>query len=137
MYFNGPVTGPCSLLREEFFQKLLSTWLLGIGEQFAGWPLLNNAALIHKNSAVGNITREAGPVKGGSTVIAFVTDPDGYKIELIQMNSRAHAKEHQQDAGATFDPLDLLAYAAGFGLCLLRWPPAPPRRHRPQRAAWP
>ena len=32
----------------------------------------------------GNITREAGPVKGGSTIIAFVTDPDGYKIELIQ-----------------------------------------------------
>lgn len=32
----------------------------------------------------GNITREAGPVKGGSTVIAFITDPDGYKVELIQ-----------------------------------------------------
>ena len=32
----------------------------------------------------GNVTREAGPVKGGSTVIAFVTDPDGYKVELIQ-----------------------------------------------------
>jgi lactoylglutathione lyase len=32
----------------------------------------------------GNLTREPGPVKGGSTVIAFVTDPDGYKIELIQ-----------------------------------------------------
>ena len=32
----------------------------------------------------GNITREPGPVKGGNTVIAFVTDPDGYKIELIQ-----------------------------------------------------
>jgi lactoylglutathione lyase len=31
----------------------------------------------------GNITREPGPVKGGSTVIAFVQDPDGYKIELI------------------------------------------------------
>lgn len=30
------------------------------------------------------VTREAGPVKGGSTVIAFVTDPDGYKVELIQ-----------------------------------------------------
>ncbi len=30
------------------------------------------------------ITREAGPVKGSTTVIAFVTDPDGYKIELIQ-----------------------------------------------------
>jgi lactoylglutathione lyase len=32
----------------------------------------------------GQVTREAGPVKGGSTVIAFVTDPDGYKIELIE-----------------------------------------------------
>jgi lactoylglutathione lyase len=35
-------------------------------------------------AAGGQVTREAGPVKGGSTVIAFVTDPDGYKIELIQ-----------------------------------------------------
>ena len=35
-------------------------------------------------TAGGNVTREAGPVKGGATVIAFVTDPDGYKIELIQ-----------------------------------------------------
>jgi lactoylglutathione lyase len=32
----------------------------------------------------GTITRAAGPVKGGSTVIAFVQDPDGYKIELIE-----------------------------------------------------
>ncbi len=32
----------------------------------------------------GAVTREAGPVKGGATVIAFVTDPDGYKIELIE-----------------------------------------------------
>ena len=32
----------------------------------------------------GAVTREAGPVKGGTTVIAFVTDPDGYKVELIQ-----------------------------------------------------
>ena len=30
------------------------------------------------------VTREPGPVKGGTTVIAFVQDPDGYKIELIQ-----------------------------------------------------
>lgn len=35
-------------------------------------------------AAGGHVTREAGPVKGGKTVIAFVTDPDGYKIELIQ-----------------------------------------------------
>ena len=32
----------------------------------------------------GNVTRAAGPVQGGTTVIAFVTDPDGYKIELIE-----------------------------------------------------
>ena len=32
----------------------------------------------------GKVTREPGPVKGGTTVIAFVEDPDGYKIELIE-----------------------------------------------------
>jgi len=32
----------------------------------------------------GTVTREAGPVKGGTTVIAFVEDPDGYKIEFIE-----------------------------------------------------
>ncbi len=53
-------------------------------------------------AAGGNVTREAGPVKGGSTVIAFVTDPDGYKIELIQENSRAY-KTGRQDAA--IDPL--------------------------------
>jgi lactoylglutathione lyase len=42
------------------------------------------AAVEKIKQAGGNVTREAGPVKGGSTVIAFVTDPDGYKIELIQ-----------------------------------------------------
>ncbi|HSI53934.1 MAG TPA: lactoylglutathione lyase [Ramlibacter sp.] len=35
----------------------------------------------------GNVTREPGPVKGGTTVIAFVTDPDGYKIELIERDA--------------------------------------------------
>ena len=32
----------------------------------------------------GNVTREAGPVKGGTSIIAFVQDPDGYKIELFE-----------------------------------------------------
>ena len=32
----------------------------------------------------GNVVREAGPMKHGTTVIAFVEDPDGYKIELIE-----------------------------------------------------
>ena len=40
-------------------------------------------------AAGGQVTREAGPVKGGSTVIAFVTDPDGYKVELIERKENA------------------------------------------------
>lgn len=35
----------------------------------------------------GKVTREAGPMKHGTTVIAFVEDPDGYKIEFIQRRS--------------------------------------------------
>ena len=53
----------------------------------------------------GNVTREAGPVKGGTTVIAFVTDPDGYKIELIQRKSM----EHENNApNTTSSPVDAL-----------------------------
>ena len=37
----------------------------------------------------GTVTREAGPVKGGTTVIAFVQDPDGYKIEFIERKRAA------------------------------------------------
>jgi lactoylglutathione lyase len=36
----------------------------------------------------GNVVREPGPMKHGNTVIAFVEDPDGYKVELIQLSSR-------------------------------------------------
>ena len=43
----------------------------------------------------GIVTREPGPVKGGTTVIAFLTDPDGYKIELIER------KDHAAGAGLT------------------------------------
>jgi lactoylglutathione lyase len=43
------------------------------------------SAVRDKAAALGGaVTREAGPVKGGSTVIAFITDPDGYKVELIE-----------------------------------------------------
>ena len=42
-------------------------------------------------AAGGNVTREAGPVKGCPSVIAFVTDPDGYKIALIQRADAAGA----------------------------------------------
>ncbi len=42
------------------------------------------AACDRIRAAGGKVTRDAGPVRGGTTVIAFVEDPDGYKIELIQ-----------------------------------------------------
>lgn len=47
------------------------------------------AACERIRQAGGKITREAGPVKGGATVIAFVEDPDGYKVELIEAKSRS------------------------------------------------
>jgi lactoylglutathione lyase len=48
------------------------------------------AAVRAKAQSLGAaITREPGPVKGGSTVIAFITDPDGYKIELIERAGEA------------------------------------------------
>ncbi|WP_441286568.1 lactoylglutathione lyase [Sorangium sp. KYC3313] len=40
-------------------------------------------------AAGGKITREPGPMKHGKTVIAFVEDPDGYKVELIEESSRS------------------------------------------------
>ena len=52
---------------------------LGVPDVYAACEKIRGAG--------GAITREPGPVKGGSTVIAFVTDPDGYKIELIQRES--------------------------------------------------
>jgi lactoylglutathione lyase len=39
----------------------------------------------------GRVVREPGPMKHGKTVIAFVDDPDGYKVELIQLSSRSDA----------------------------------------------
>jgi lactoylglutathione lyase len=44
------------------------------------------AACERIRAAGGRVTREAGPVKGGTHVIAFVEDPDGYKIELIEQD---------------------------------------------------
>ena len=49
---------------------------LGVDDAYA------TCALIKERG--GKVTREAGPMKHGTTVIAFVEDPDGYKIELIQ-----------------------------------------------------
>lgn len=49
----------------------------------------------------GTVTREPGPMKHGSTVIAFVEDPDGYKIELIQLGTQGGDKSATQPAMAT------------------------------------
>jgi lactoylglutathione lyase len=43
----------------------------------------------------GKVVREPGPMKHGSTVIAFVEDPDGYKVELIQLGTQGTAKEEK------------------------------------------
>jgi lactoylglutathione lyase len=43
------------------------------------------------SSRGGRLVREPGPVKHGSTVIAFLEDPDGYRVELIQLGSRVDA----------------------------------------------
>ncbi len=61
------------------------------------------AACERIRAAGGNVTRAAGPVKGGSTVIAFVADPDGYKIELIQRSFEDQEGRRPGAAGA--DPL--------------------------------
>lgn len=49
---------------------------LGVDDAYATCSLIKERG--------GKVTREAGPMKHGTTVIAFVEDPDGYKIELIQ-----------------------------------------------------
>ena len=43
----------------------------------------------------GKVVREPGPMKHGSTVIAFVEDPSGYKVELIQMGSQGWAQKQE------------------------------------------
>jgi lactoylglutathione lyase len=53
---------------------------LGVEDVYAACEKIRNEAPKYG----GAISREAGPVKGGDTLIAFVTDPDGYKVELIQ-----------------------------------------------------
>lgn len=52
---------------------------LGVDDAYAACELIKTRG--------GKVTREAGPMKHGTTVIAFAEDPDGYKIELIQLKS--------------------------------------------------
>ena len=86
--FVGYGTNPEHAELELTYNHGVSSYELGTayGHIALGVPDVY-AACDRIRAAGGNITREPGPVKGGSTVIAFVTDPDGYKIELIQRDS--------------------------------------------------
>ena len=49
----------------------------------------------------GVVSRKPGPMKHGSTVIAFVEDPDGYKIELIQLGTQGSAQESREKVSSS------------------------------------
>lgn len=53
------------------------------------------------SSRGGKVVREPGPMKHGSTVIAFVEDPNGYKVELIQLGTLGYASEKQEVAAGS------------------------------------
>jgi lactoylglutathione lyase len=88
--FVGYGTNPEHAELELTYNHGVSSYELGTayGHIALGVPDVY-AACDRIRAAGGNITREPGPVKGGSTVIAFVTDPDGYKIELIQRSTES------------------------------------------------
>ena len=52
-------------------------------------------------AAGGKVTREPGPMKHGTTVIAFVEDPDGYKIELIQLGTQGSQSQKETATAAS------------------------------------
>jgi len=86
--FVGYGTNPDHAEIELTYNHGVSSYEMGTayGHIALGVPDVH-AACDRIRAAGGGITREPGPVKGGSTVIAFVTDPDGYKIELIERDS--------------------------------------------------
>ncbi len=86
--FVGYGTNPDHAELELTYNHGVSSYELGTayGHIALGVPDVY-AACDTIRAAGGTITREPGPVKGGTTVIAFVQDPDGYKIELIQRDA--------------------------------------------------
>jgi len=83
--FVGYGSNPEQAEIELTYNHGVSTYELGSAFGHLAIGVADVASTCEKiRSAGGTITREAGPVKGGTTVIAFVADPDGYKIELIE-----------------------------------------------------
>ena len=75
-----------------YARNLMATRLYACPVVYLEPYVMNSREVFARVQAVkakgGTVTREAGPVKGGSTVIAFVADPDGYKLELIETTRR-------------------------------------------------
>lgn len=92
--FLGYADDPHGSLIELTYNWGVSEYELGsaFGHIALGYDDIYQACADIK-AAGGNVTREPGPVKGGTTHIAFVKDPDGYMIELIQ-NSQTDAGLH-------------------------------------------
>ena len=83
--FLGYGTNPEHAEIELTYNYGVSSYDLGTAYGHIAIGVPNVATTCEKiRTAGGTITREPGPVKGGDTVIAFVQDPDGYKIELIE-----------------------------------------------------
>ncbi len=88
LVFLGYEANPDQAELELTYNYDISQYEMGTAYGHIAIGVENAAATCAAVKAVGgNVTREAGPVKGGSTVIAFVQDPDGYKIELIERDA--------------------------------------------------
>ncbi len=83
--FLGYGSNPEHAEIELTYNHGVSSYELGTGYGHIAIAVPDAAAACDRiRAGGGNVTREAGPVKGGTTVIAFITDPDGYKVELIE-----------------------------------------------------
>jgi lactoylglutathione lyase len=83
--FIGYASNPDQAEIELTFNYGVSTYEIGTAYGHIALGVPDAKAACEKiRQAGGKITREAGPVAGGTAVIAFVQDPDGYKIELIE-----------------------------------------------------
>ena len=83
--FVGYGTNPGHAELELTYNYGVASYELGNAYGHIALGVPDVAAICDQVRAAGGVvSREPGPVKGGNTLIAFVTDPDGYKIELIQ-----------------------------------------------------
>jgi lactoylglutathione lyase len=85
LVFVGYENNPEQALVELTYNYGVDSYEIGTGFGHLAVGVPDAAATCASvKAAGGKVTREAGPVKFGTTIIAFVEDPDGYKIEIIQ-----------------------------------------------------